>query len=109
MGLEPEVRTLDAGTAELLAAADVVVATTPAGALDTLAAGLAEVRPGAVLLDVVYDPRPTPLMTAWRAAGGLAVGGERMLLHQAGEQVRLMTGRVAPLAAMDAALQDALG
>ena len=109
MGLEPEVRTFDAGTAELLATADVVVATTPAGALDPLAAGLTQVRPGAVLLDVVYDPRPTPLMTAWRAAGGLAVGGERMLLHQAGEQVRLMTGRVAPLAAMDAALQDALG
>ena len=27
------------------------------------------------------------------AAGGVVVGGERMLLHQAAEQVRLMTGR----------------
>ena len=61
-----------------------------------------------VLLDVVYDPRPTALMTAWRSAGGTAVGGERMLLHQAGEQVRLMTGRPAPLAAMDAALGEVL-
>jgi shikimate dehydrogenase len=31
-----------------------------------------------------------------------------MLLHQAGEQVRLMTGFEAPLAAMDAALATAL-
>jgi shikimate dehydrogenase len=31
-----------------------------------------------------------------------------MLLHQAAEQVRLMTGRAAPLDAMRAALTDAL-
>jgi shikimate dehydrogenase len=31
-----------------------------------------------------------------------------LLLHQAVEQVRLMTGRPAPLAAMDAALAAAL-
>ncbi|NKY08171.1 shikimate dehydrogenase, partial [Cellulomonas hominis] len=37
-----------------------------------------------------------------------AVPGERMLLHQAVEQVRLMTGRPAPLAAMDAALAAVL-
>jgi shikimate dehydrogenase len=61
------------------------------------------------LLDVRYAPRPTPLLTAWSAAGGRAVGGERMLLHQAAEQVRLMTGSPPPLAEMDAALQVALG
>jgi shikimate dehydrogenase len=32
-----------------------------------------------------------------------------MLLHQAAEQVRLMTGRPAPIDAMDAALSRALG
>ncbi len=32
-----------------------------------------------------------------------------MLLHQAAEQVRLMTGKVAPLATMDRALGSALG
>jgi shikimate dehydrogenase len=31
-----------------------------------------------------------------------------MLLHQAAEQVRLMTGREAPMAAMDAALDRVL-
>ncbi|CPU67820.1 Uncharacterised protein [Mycobacteroides abscessus] len=32
-----------------------------------------------------------------------------MLLHQAAEQVRLMTGKAAPLPAMDQALASALG
>jgi shikimate dehydrogenase len=34
------------------------------------------------------------------------VGGTLMLLHQAALQVRLMTGRPAPVAAMRAALQE---
>ena len=61
-----------------------------------------------MLLDVAYDPRPTALSVAWAAAGGAVVGGEQMLLHQAAEQVRLMTGHPAPLAAMSAALEDKL-
>ena len=94
--------------------ADVVVSTVPAGGTDALAASLG--RPGlggtdeplGVLLDVVYDPWPTPLAMAWAARGGTVVGGATMLLHQAGEQVRLMTGRPAPLDAMRAALAQAL-
>jgi len=45
-----------------------------------------------LLLDVVYNPRPTKLMQAWRAHGGRAIGGEEMLLYQALIQVLLMTG-----------------
>lgn len=124
-----------------LAAADVVVSTLPPRAADPLAAAVGRLTgddapshdalpgaalPGAagtpddarpapprgVLLDVAYDPRPTALHTAWAGAGGVAVSGERMLLHQAVAQVRLMTGRTGPvgdvLAAMDAALAAAL-
>ena len=64
--------------------------------------------PRGVLLDVAYDPGPTALAAAWTRAGGVVVGGERMLLHQAAEQVRLMTGRPGPLDAMSAALNQAL-
>jgi shikimate dehydrogenase len=60
------------------------------------------------LLDAVYDPRPTPLTEAWLAAGGSAIDGTRMLLFQAAEQVRLFTGRAAPLAAMNRALVSQL-
>ncbi len=93
-----------------LAGADVVVSTLPPHAADEATARVTtHLRDPGVLLDVAYDPRPTVLGAAWAAAGGRLVGGERMLLHQAAEQVRLMTGRQAPLAAMDAALADALG
>jgi shikimate dehydrogenase len=107
MGVEPRYTGL-AEAADVVQRADVVVSTVPAHAADGLAAELAGRRVHGVLLDVIYDPRPTALSTAWEVAGGSSVGGERMLLHQAAEQVRLMTGRVAPLAAMDRALQERL-
>ncbi|WP_163276111.1 shikimate dehydrogenase [Cellulomonas iranensis] len=106
MGVEPRLCRLDDAAAEI-ARADVVVSTLPAHAADGVAAALPASVRGA-LLDVCYDPSPTALGAAWAARGGAAVGGERMLLHQAAEQVRLMTGRVAPLDAMDAALRGAL-
>jgi shikimate dehydrogenase len=56
-----------------------------------------------VLLDVAYDPWPTPVAQAWERAGGTAVGGFAMLLHQAVEQVRLMTGRTPHVEVMRAA------
>ena len=115
LGVEPRFALLDPeGSQEVLRAADVVVSTAPAHAADGLAEALdARGRGpagsvGGVLLDVVYDPRPTALSQAWERAGGVVVGGERMLLHQAAEQVRLMTGRRAPLGAMDAALRAEL-
>lgn len=103
-----------------IARADIVVSTMPPRAADPLADALTRHVPPApattavgrsargVLLDVAYDPRPTALTTAWRAIGGVAAGGERMLLHQAVAQVRLMTGRDGPVDAMDTALTRAL-
>jgi shikimate dehydrogenase len=54
-------------------------------------------RPG-VLVDVVYQPWPSPLADTWTAQGGRAVGGLELLVHQAVEQVRLMTGHTVPAA-----------
>lgn len=106
MGVSPQFRGFDKAHDEL-AAADVVVATLPPHGADELAASL-PASVGGVLLDVAYEPRPTALSAAWSSAGGAVVGGERMLLHQAAEQVRLMTGRGAPLEAMARALDEAL-
>lgn len=55
-----------------------------------------------VLLDVAYHPWPTPLSQVWKGSG--IASGRDMLLWQAVEQVRLMTGQPAPVAAMRAAL-----
>jgi shikimate dehydrogenase len=85
-------------TPEVLTGCDLLVSTVPAGVADAMAPYVGGVP---VLLDVVYDPWPTALAAACR---GVVVGGAAMLLHQAAEQVRLMTGQPAPLSAMRAAL-----
>jgi len=111
MGVEVDLRPLAVTAARpLVVTADLVVSTLPPHAADELAASLSGDGPSphGVLLDVAYDPRPTALSAAWRAAGGTVVAGERMLLHQAAEQVRLMTGRRAPIDVMDAALRSTL-
>lgn len=84
--------------------ADVVVGTVPpeAYAVPSIHAPRRD-RP-VVALDCVYGSAPSPLLTAARQAGYAAVPGTEMLLHQAGAQVRLMTGRPAPVEAMRAAL-----
>lgn len=84
--------------------APVVVSTVPAGVTDELAP---PADPG-LLFDVVYAPWPTALAAAWTRAGGQVVGGLELLVAQAGEQVRLMTGHEAPVAAMRAAGEAAL-
>jgi shikimate dehydrogenase len=79
-------------------AAPLVIATTPAGVVDDLAA-LVPARPG-LLLDVVYAQWPTPLARAWQVAGGVVVGGLDFLVHQARLQVRLFTGSHVPVAVL---------
>ncbi|MFF7332309.1 shikimate dehydrogenase [Streptomyces sp. NPDC008150] len=101
------VRTADWADAAEALRAPLVVATTPAGATDALAAEIPE-RP-ATLFDVLYDPWPTGLAARWSAYGGAVVGGLDLLVHQAVLQVEQMTGRKpAPVAAMRAAGEAAL-
>lgn len=78
----------------------VVVSTVPASAAATLAPVLSAAP---TVIDVIYDPWPTPLAEAVVASGGRVVGGLVMLLHQAFRQVELFTGLPAPRAAMAAA------
>ncbi|MEU1670204.1 shikimate dehydrogenase [Streptomyces sparsogenes] len=101
------VRTADWADAAEAFRAPLVIATTPAGTTDELAAAVPD-RPGA-LFDVLYDPWPTRLAAAWAARGGAVVGGLDLLVHQAVLQVELMTGRApAPLATMREAGEAAL-
>jgi len=81
-----------------------LISTVPSGAADTYAERIASgtLAPRA-LLDVVYHPWPTRLAAAAQQAGLTTAGGFELLLHQATAQVRLMTGREAPVAAMRAA------
>jgi shikimate dehydrogenase len=75
--------------------ARLVVVTTPAAGSADLAG--VEAPADGVLLDVAYDPWPTPAATAWGRAGATVVSGLDLLAHQAVLQVTLMTGRQVPV------------
>lgn len=61
----------------------------------------------AVVLDAVYDPPVTRLLRDAAARGARTVEGKWWLVHQAAEQLRLWTGRTAPLDVMAAAFDRA--
>ncbi|GAB3560946.1 shikimate dehydrogenase [Spelaeicoccus albus] len=83
---------------------DTTVNTTPVGASASLAGTAGRGAPGtlvgAVLLDVVYDPWPTPLASAWSAAGGTVIDGAAMLAHQAVGQIELFLAEAARRSAL---------
>ena len=103
LGVRPQFRAWTA----TLPRCDLLVATAPAGSTDGLANTLPAQVQG-VLFDVVYDPWPTALATAWAARGGRIAGGLELLVQQAALQVEVLTGRPGPLPAMRAAGQAAL-
>lgn len=105
--LDVDVRTADWAHAAEALRAPLVIATTPAGTTDALAAAVPE-RP-TTLFDVLYDPWPTELAARWSMFGGAVVSGLDLLVHQAVLQVEQMTGRApAPLEAMRRAGEKAL-
>jgi shikimate dehydrogenase len=92
------------GLADVVTGMDVMVNTVPADAVAPYASRMAAAP---VLLDVIYDPWPTPLAVAVQSAGGRVISGLEMLLHQAFAQVEQFTGRPAPEEAMRGALERA--
>ncbi len=97
LGVQPSVV---AWSPEVLAGCDLLVSTLPPGAADRFSSYVAAVP---ALLDVVYDPWPTPLAAG---CGGVVVPGSAMLLHQAAAQVALMTRLEVPVGAMRGALKQ---
>lgn len=111
-GLEVDVVGLDA-VADLLGDTRVVISTLPGNALpgntlpeSAMTGRLPHQGPrplGHLLMDVVYTGWPTPLARTFHEAGASVVSGLEMLVHQAAEQVRLMTGMAPPVDQMRAA------
>jgi shikimate dehydrogenase len=99
------VRLADLGAGPLTARRwDVLISTIPgtaeAGVAGLVTAGALTAR---AVVDVGYDPWPTPLAAAAAAAGSAVISGYEVLVHQAAGQVELMTGHRAPVDAMRAA------
>ncbi|MHB8572288.1 MAG: shikimate dehydrogenase family protein [Candidatus Dormibacteria bacterium] len=95
---------------EALGGAALVVNATSAG-LDGVTSPLESLpaRRDAVLLDLIYRPFPTPLMTMAAARGWAVHGGLTMLLGQGTRSFTAWTGRPAPVGAMREALLVAAG
>lgn len=82
-----------------------VISTVPRGGADVVAHRPLWRSVDGIVFDVVYDPWPTPLAASAQEAGRRIVSGLDLLLHQAVDQVRLMTGTVdVPVQAMRSAL-----
>lgn len=96
-------RPLSAASAAQVAGADVVVSTVPSAAIQ----GMEDELAAQPVLDVIYDPWPTPLVRAAHRRGVPAVGGHVMLAHQAFCQFEQFTGHAAPREAMLKALEEA--
>jgi len=90
------------GSLDDAADADLVVDATPVGMVGGSGPLVpAEVlRPGQVVVDLVYEPAETEWMRAAAARGAVVVGGLGMLVHQAAAALRLWTGVEPPLEAM---------
>jgi len=66
------------------------------------------IPPSALVYDMVYTPRETPLLTEARKAGARAIGGLSMLVYQGAASFELWTGREAPVRVMLRAAEQAL-
>ena len=101
----------------LLATADIVISTLPAGALDTYATKLGKhwfYKPRGLFFDVAYSSWPSAFAAAWMARSLPAVSGIEMLIFQAIGQLRVFTTGSAetPLPnerAVELAMRDSLG
>ena len=74
---------------------DILVNATPVGGgtdCDNTPVRLDRVKPGAVVLDMVYDPEWTPLLLAAKSLGARVISGLEMLLVQAIHQAKVWTG-----------------
>lgn len=85
-----------------LATADLVINATPVGMGDdgNLPFDPRDAGGDAVIVDLVYHPRVTPLLATAEASGQRAVGGLGMLVHQAARAFEAWTGQSAPRQAM---------
>jgi shikimate dehydrogenase len=67
------------------------------------------VHEGQLVVDIVYKPLETPLLSVARANGATVANGVAMLAHQAAVQFELWTGREAPIEIMLASVASQVG
>ena len=77
---------------------DIVVNATPVGRdSDEIPFKVEQLRPDAVVIDLVYGSRPTPLLDLTRERHQIAIDGREVLMMQVRHQFRMMTGKEMPV------------
>jgi shikimate 5-dehydrogenase len=103
-----EFRLLSDFTAE---GCDILVNTTPLGMSpqreDTPVAA-EKLKPGLVVMDIIYNPVKTRLLREAEAAGCATIDGVSMFVHQGVRQFELWTGLPAPVEIMRMAVEAEL-
>ena len=99
-GVEADFINFERDLRDLALSVDAIISTVPAKVLETRFAELGH----APVLDVIYDPWPTPLATCAASNGHMTVGGLVMLACQAYSQFEQFTGVDAPREEMREAL-----
>lgn len=90
---------------------DIIVNTTSVGMtpnIDNMSIPEILIRPGQVVMDIVYNPLETLLLKKAAQAGCITVDGAAMFIHQGAAQFELWTGRKAPLSVMSETVRKAL-
>jgi len=90
---------------------DILIHTTPVGMTpkkDHCLVPEHTLKKGMVVMDIVYNPIETRLLTMAMSRGCLTINGLGMFIHQGAEQFRLWTGLEAPVDAMTRAVEQAL-
>ena len=91
--------------------ADILINTTPVGMAPGYGSCLVPeqaLRDGMVVMDIVYNPLETRLITMARSRGCITINGLAMFVYQGAEQFRLWTGLEPPIKAMTKAVKKAL-
>ena len=77
---------------------DIVVNATPVGRdSDDVPFKVEQLRADAVVIDLVYGSRPTPLLNLTRERQQIAIDGCDVLIMQVRHQFRMMTGKEMPV------------
>lgn len=91
--------------------ADILIQTTPVGMApltDQSPVPEKVFKKGMVVMDIIYHPLETRLLSIAREKGCLTIGGLGMFVHQGAEQFRLWTGLEPPIEVMTRAVTEAL-
>jgi shikimate dehydrogenase len=69
---------------------DLIIQTTPSGVFDEYVE--ATTRASGILLEALYKPWPTRLVSRYEQLGGKVISGKELLVEQALYQIELFTG-----------------